>query len=92
LLTLARAYGLEQIDPVSLALLQAKRPNGQYAIPSAGASAANLTTIIPTPLGGISRFQEDQFNANVDLQIGANNRLTGSSFTHASRNIRPCSP
>jgi len=80
LLTLARAYGLEQIDPVSLALLQAKRPNGQYAIPSAGASAANLTTIIPTPLGGISRFQEDQFNANVDLQIGANNRLTGKLF------------
>jgi hypothetical protein len=80
LLTLARAYGLKEIDPVSLALLQAELPNGQYAIPSAGASAANPTAIIPTPLDGTSRTQEDQCNANIDLQIGTKNRLAGKFF------------
>jgi len=77
---LADAYGVANIDPVSLRLLQARLPNGQHAVPSAAAAAADLTTLVPTPLSGISRFEENQSNANIDLQIGADDRLDWKVF------------
>ncbi len=72
---LADAHGTGAMDPVSLRLLQARLPNGQYAIPSAGAAAEDPTTLVPTPLSAISRFNENQSNVNIDLQIGADDRL-----------------
>src|SRR6266581_6714679 len=50
------------IDPVALALLNAKLPNGQFLIPT------------PQPDGhfsgsAISSYREDQFNANLDYRI-----------------------
>ena len=78
--TLATTFGAATLNPISQQLLQAKLPNGQYAIPSAGGTAASPLIPVPTPLSGISTYREDQFNVNVDQQITANNRLSGKFF------------
>jgi hypothetical protein len=73
---LATAFGLTpaQISPVSLALLQARLANGQFAIPSA-ATASGLT-----PISGVSRFTENQFNANLDYTFSQKHTLSGKGF------------
>lgn len=73
---LAAAFGVpaDEISEVALALLQARLPNGQWAIPS----SANPEG--PTALSGISRFREDQFNANIDVQLTDADKLSGKFF------------
>jgi hypothetical protein len=61
------------INPVALALLNTRLPSGQFVIPT------------PLPDGhysgsAISTYREDQFNANVDWRLGANDWLTGRTF------------
>src|SRR6266496_3061283 len=61
------------INPVGLALLNAKLPNGQFLIPT------------PQPDGrysgsAISTYSEDQFNANVDYRINERNWLAAKFF------------
>lgn len=68
------------INPISLALLQAKLPNGQFAIPSSGTPLAGSQLPVPSPVSGVSRFTEDQFNLNIDQQLTAKNKLTGKFF------------
>jgi hypothetical protein len=71
-------------DPTAKFLLQAKLPNGAYVIPS----APNPTPVgigqVPlpeaTPVVGISRFTENQYNTNLDYQISQANRLSGKFF------------
>lgn len=63
-----------QISPVALALLQARLPNGQLVIPSA-ATASGLT-----PVSGVSRFTENQFNANLDFVASEKHTITGKGF------------
>lgn len=78
---LATAYGVV-LNPASQAILQATLPNGRYAIPSAtnGSVSAPITQVNPTPVSGVSRFTEDQFNFNIDQQITSNNKLSGKFF------------
>ncbi|HKR01217.1 MAG TPA: TonB-dependent receptor [Pyrinomonadaceae bacterium] len=73
---LAAAFGLTpaQISPVAVALLQARLPNGQFAIPSAG-TASGLS-----PISGVSRFTENQFNANLDYTLSQKHTLSGKGF------------
>ena len=68
------------LSPISRALLQAKLPNGQFAIPSAAGQGATATSLISTPLSGVSRFREDQININIDQALTANNKLSGKFF------------
>jgi hypothetical protein len=72
-------YGVA-LSPVSLGILQATLPNGQFAIPSSGTPLAGSTMAVPSPISGVSRFTEDQFNLNIDQQINAKNKLTGKFF------------
>ena len=71
-------------DPTAKFLLQAKLPNGAYVIPSApnptpvGIGQAPLPEA--TPVVGISRFTENQYNTNLDYQISQANRLSGKFF------------
>lgn len=77
---LAARFGVPeaQINDVALAILNARLPNGQFAIPSSTNPAG------PTAVSGISRFREDQFNANLDAQLTVNNKLSGKFFfSHA---------
>ena len=72
------------LNPTSIALLQAKLPNGQYIIASAPNPApiplARPVAPVAVPVVGISRFQEDQFNTNFDVKITDANRLSVKFF------------
>ena len=80
LAALATRYSVANLSPITKAILQAKLPNGQYAIPSPTAAGATATSLVATPLSGVSRYQEDQFSVNVDQQINDANRLQGKFF------------
>ena len=73
---LAAAFGLPSaaINPVILNVLNARLPNGQFAIPSA-ATATGLT-----PISGLSRFRENQFNANFDWRLSDNHTISSKNF------------
>jgi len=61
------------IDPVSLALLNYKLPNGGFLIPTPQKDGLVSGT-------SESSFHEEQFNANLDIRIGTNDLLTAKSF------------
>jgi len=71
-------------DPTAKFLLQAKLPNGAYAIPSPPHPAAVGAGQVPlpeaTPVVGISRFTENQYNTNIDYQLSSANRFSGKFF------------
>lgn len=66
------------INPVALALLNFKLPNGQFAIPSPqtiiGGGVGESTYSIP------AKYREDQYTANVDHQFSSANQLSGRFF------------
>jgi hypothetical protein len=64
--TLQATYGFAP-NPVALALLNAKLPNGNFLIPTP--TAANGTYTGSTP----SVFNENQFNANIDYRYNEKN-------------------
>ncbi len=71
--TLRKTFNVRSINPVALALLNAKLPSGQFLIPT------------PQPNGRYSgsapsRNQDDQCNVNFDYQINERNWLVGKSF------------
>lgn len=74
---------LAAYNPTADFLLKATLPNGQLVIPSAPKPIPNPGTPavnVAAPVDGISRFREDQFNANVDLKISDNDRLSEKFF------------
>ena len=73
---LAAAFGLNAaaINPVIVSVLNAKLPNGEFAIPTA-ATATGLT-----PISGLSRFRENQFNANFDLRLSDSHTISMKNF------------
>lgn len=79
---LGAAFGVNPllISPVSIAILNAKLPNGQFAIPSSGASGLTATTGVPIVQSGESRFRENQFNANLDFNFTSKHSLAAKVF------------
>ena len=73
---LSAAFGIPAaaINPVMVNVLNARLPNGQFAIPSA-ATATGLT-----PISGLSRFRENQFNANFDWRLSDNHTISSKNF------------
>lgn len=72
-----------QISPVALAILNARLPNGQFAIPSTGVvGATGLAAInaVNNPQSGVSRFRENQFNANGDYIFSEKHNLSAKFF------------
>jgi len=71
-------------DPTAQFFLQAKLPNGSYVIPSApnptGVAPGTAPAPVAVPVVAISRFRENQFNANLDFQLSTNNRFSGKYF------------
>ena len=61
-------------NPIAVNILNLRLPNGEFAIPSA-ATASGLT-----PISGISRFRENQFNANFDLRLSDKHTLALKNF------------
>ena len=63
----------QSIDPVTLALLNVKLPNGGFLIPTPQANGRYFGS-------AISRFREDQFNVNVDYRVNEKNWLALKFF------------
>ncbi|MDX6443978.1 MAG: hypothetical protein QOH71_1052 [Blastocatellia bacterium] len=61
------------INPVALALLNARLPNGQFVIPTPQADGHYSGS-------ALSSYREDQFNTNLDYRINQKNWLTIKSF------------
>lgn len=74
------------INPVALALLNFKFPNGNYAIPSPNNGAGSLAYSIP------ASYREDQFSVNIDQSFSAKNQLAGRYFYSRSPFVEPFSP
>ncbi|MDX6304898.1 MAG: hypothetical protein QOI77_1867 [Blastocatellia bacterium] len=82
---LATTFGLPvaSISQVAVNILNAKLPDGQFAIPSSGiAGASGAAARIPTSVvqSGVSRFTENQFNANLDFNFTNTHSLSSKLF------------
>ncbi len=85
------------VDPVAVAALQAKLPNGQFMIPSApgvtttGAGCPTTLTTWANPgtalatIPSNSTYKEDQFNTNLDIKLNDANRFFGKFFNATNR-------
>jgi hypothetical protein len=74
------------INPVALALLNAKFPNGSYAIPSPPAGVGDLIYSIP------ASYREDQFGVNLDHRVSAKNQFAGKYFYSRAPFVEPFTP
>ena len=80
---LASAFGIANsatINPVAVNILNARLPNGQFAVPSSGASELSALTPVNVPQSGLSRFRENQFNANGDFVVSDNHNVAAKFF------------
>jgi len=89
-------YGatLTSIDPVALAIMNAKLPNGTFVIPTPN-SPSSLTPSTPFNTivqGPAATLTADQFNANVDYDFGAKDRLAGKYFFQRDPTTDPFPP
>jgi len=64
------------INSVALNLLNAKNPDGSFVIPSPqiAGSSVNYTAVLP------GRYDEDQFNTNLDVNLGKADELSAKFF------------
>jgi len=70
-----------EVDQVSLALLQAKTPDGQYIIPSENAPTESpIQSFNAFVKGPSSQFNADQANANIDYLFGPKDRLAAKYY------------
>ena len=72
-----------QVDPVALAILTAKGPNGKFIVPSATVTDPNLINSLggnAQDSGPPSTFSADQFNGNVDYLFSTKDRLAAKYY------------
>ncbi len=79
---LAATFGLPAagISPITVALLNARLPSGELAIPSPNATGLAANAGVLTPRSGVSTFRENQFNANFDYTFGEDHTLSVKNF------------
>jgi Carboxypeptidase regulatory-like domain/TonB dependent receptor len=88
------------INPVALAILNAKLPNGQLAIPNPQIALPPSSGSDPTdqlPLGEStfsppSHYREDQFTVNIDEVLSQKNTLAGRFFYSRATITTPFAP
>lgn len=78
------------INPVALALLNFKLPDGSFAIP-------NPQRILPGGIGESTysfpgQYREDQFTVNLDQKLTTRNELSGRFFYSRGSNQQPFTP
>jgi hypothetical protein len=75
------------INPVALNLLNVRNPDGSFLIPSPqiAGSGVNYTAVLP------GRFNEDQFNTNIDQTLSKTDRLSAKFFWSNSDQTAPFS-
>ncbi len=72
--TLKAIFGVPTIDPISLKLLNAKLPNGQFLIPTPQSGDGLVTGT------ALSTYHEEQFNTNLDYRIGERDSVAARFF------------
>lgn len=79
---LAAAFNIPiaSISPVAINILNARLPNGQFAIPSTNANGLPAITGVPFVQSGVSRFRENQFNANGDINFSDKHSFSVKNF------------
>lgn len=73
------------INPVALALLNYKLPNGSFAIPSPQQAVPGVNYALSIP----ATYEENQYIANGDHQLTSKNRLTFKSIISAQPAFQP---
>jgi len=68
------------IDPLSMALMNAKLPDGSYLIPSAQSSNPYTFGVPNVTLIGNAIMTSDQANGNVDWQLNSKDRLSAKYY------------
>jgi carboxypeptidase family protein len=73
---------VSQVDPVALAILQAKAPGGQFIIPSEtpGSQESGTQPFNAFVKGPPSRFNADQVNGNIDYNFSEKDRLAAKYY------------
>ncbi len=72
--TLSATFGVTPIHPISLHFLNARLPNGQFVIPTPQSTNGRYSG------SAISRFRDNQFNANFDYRISQKNLFSVKFF------------
>ncbi len=87
------------INPVALAILNAKLPNGQFAIPNpqivlpvGGPGASDQLPVGQSTFAIPAHYREDQFSVNIDQVLSRNNTLSGRFFYSRAPTTQPFSP
>lgn len=88
------------INPIALNILNAKLPNGQFAVPSPQVAlppSSGTDPLDQLPLGlsiftPAAHYREDQFSGNVDDVLSQKNTLSGRFFYSRSTANLPFSP
>lgn len=70
---LISTFGVSPVHPTALRLLNARLPDGRFVIPTPRSDGL-------INFSEISRFREEQFNANLDFRISKNNWLSLKFF------------
>jgi len=81
-----------QIDPVALALLQKKLPNGQYFIPTPQTSDDALASTLGYDVlqqGRRSTFSANQVNFNLDYNVSSKDHVSGKYYYQAAPTTNP---
>lgn len=75
------------INPVAVAILNAKLPNGQFAVPSpqvtlpsSGTDPSDQLPVGQSTFAPPAYYREDQFSINIDQTLSAKNTLSGRFF------------
>ncbi len=69
-----------QINPVALSILNARLPDGSFAIPSSTGTRSLTSLGLTQPQSGVSTFTENQFNANVDFNLTSKHSIAAKFF------------
>lgn len=87
------------INPVAVAILNAKLPNGQFAVPSpqiplpnTGDDADDQVPMGQSTFSIPAHYREDQATANIDQIVSAHNTLAGKFFYSRTPTTEPFSP
>jgi Carboxypeptidase regulatory-like domain/TonB dependent receptor len=87
------------INPVALAILNAKLSNGQFAVPSpqvalpnTGADASDQVPLGQSTYTIPAHYTEDQFTVDIDQTLNAKNTLGGRFFYSRAPTIQAFSP
>jgi hypothetical protein len=87
------------INPVALAILNAKLPNGQYAVPSpqvalptSGPDPSDQMPVGQSTFAVPAHYSADQFSINLDHALRSSNTLAGRFFYSRGTTIEPFSP